>query len=430
METVLLLFGVFLVLVVLNVPIAFAMAIAAAVTVYQAGLPQTVVMQRILFGVDSFPLLAVPLFLLAGELMDQGGISRRIILFANTLVGHVRGGLAHVAVVANMFMSGLSGAGTADAAATGSLLIPAMVKRGYSPAFSAAVCGAAAVLGPIIPPSIAMVVYGAIANVSIGRLFVGGAVPGLLMGLYLMGVNVLVAKRRDYPREPRASVGQVWSATREAFFGLMAPLIIVGGIVGGVFTPTEAAAVAVLYSFLVGALVYRGLKLRSFFPAVKRTFLLTAKIMFIIGAASSFSWLLARSNAPDLLTAAFLSLGGDRVLFLLIVNVLLLFLGALMETVAILLIAVPLLFPLAMQLGIDPVHFGVMMTLNLSMGLVTPPVGMVMYVVAGIAKTDVQSFTRELAPYFIAQLAALVTISLVPALVTWLPDLVFGPALK
>lgn len=427
METVFLLFGVFLVLIVLNVPIAFAMAGSAAVVVWQAGLPDSVVMQRIVFGVDSFPLLAVPLFLLAGELMDLGGLSRQLVLFANTLLGHVRGGMAHVAIVSNMIMSGLSGAGTADAAATGGILIPAMIKKGYSPAFAAAVLGAGAVLGPIIPPSIAMVVYGATANVSVGRLFVGGAVPGLIMAIYMIFVNVVIAKRRDYPKEPQASCGQIAGVTRNAIWGLLAPVIIIGGIMGGVFTPTEAAAVAVAYSFLVGVFIYRTMDPRAFFPAVRRSFLLTAKIMFIIGAASSFSWLLARSNAPQLVSAGFLSIGGDQFLFLVLVNALLLVLGMLMETVAILLIVVPLLFPLSTQLGLDPVFFGVMMTLNLSIGLVTPPVGMVMYVVTGIAKARVEDFTRELMPYFVAQILSLITISAFPVLVTWLPDLVFGP---
>lgn len=428
METVIVLFGVFLFLIVLNVPIALAMATSTAVVVWQAGLPDTVVLQRLVFGVDSFPLLAVPLFLLAGELMDVGGLSRELVMFANTLLGHVRGGLAHVCIVSNMIMSGLSGAGTADAAATGGILIPAMIKKGYSPAFSAAVLGAGAVLGPIIPPSIAMVVYGAIANVSVGRLFVGGAVPGLIMAAYMIVVNVLVSRRRDYPKEPKATWGQLTTSFRRAVWGLLAPVIIIGGIMGGVFTPTEAAAVAVAYSFFIGVFVYRAMDPKAFFPAVRRAFLLTAKIVFIIGAASGFSWLLARSNAPQLVSAAFMSTGGDRFLFLLLVNMLLLVLGMLMETVAILLVVVPLLFPLSVQLGLDPVFFGVMMTVNLSIGLVTPPVGMVMYVVTGIAKAKVQDFTRELIPYLVAQLLSLVFITIFPVLVTWLPDLVFGPA--
>lgn len=426
METALILFGIFLLLTALSVPIAFSMLVAAAVTVQYLGLSQVVVMQRVLFGVDSFPFLAVPLFLLAGELMELTGITRRLVWFANCLVGHVRGGLAHVTIVANMFMSGLSGSGTADAAATGSILIPAMISRGYGASFAAAVSGAGSVLGPIIPPSIIMVVYGAVANVSVGRLFVGGAVPGLVMGLYMMAVNAYVAKQRNYPREPRADLGKVVIAAKDASFGLVAPLIVLGGIIGGVFTPTEAAAVAVLYAFLVGALVYRNMNFRHLFPAVKRTFLLTAKLMFVIGASSSFAWLIARSNVPQTMTEAFLSSGGDRIVFLIAVNLLLLVLGCLMESAAIVLIAAPLLLPLATHLGLDPVHFGVMMTLNLSIGLITPPVGMVMYVVTGIAKASISSFTREVTPYFVAQVLSLITIIVFPALVTWLPNLLFG----
>jgi C4-dicarboxylate transporter DctM subunit len=240
----------------------------------------------------------------------------------------------------------------------------------------------------------------------------------------------MVARRRDYPRDPKASCGEVATVTRKAIWGLLAPVIIIGGIMGGVFTPTEAAAVAVAYSFFIGVFVYRAMDPRAFFPAVRRSFLLTAKIMFIIGAASSFSWLMARSNAPQLVSAGFMSIGGNILLFMLLVNVMLLVLGMLMETVAILLIVVPLLFPLSVSLGIDPVFFGVMMTLNLSIGLVTPPVGMVMYVVTGIAKAKVQDFSRELIPYLVAQILSLITITAFPVLVTWLPDLVFGPGRK
>lgn len=428
METPLILFSVFAILLMFGVPIAFAMAIAAAAVVLYEGLPAVVVMQRIVFGVDSFPLLAVPLFLLAGELMEVGGITQRLIAFANSLVGHLRGGLAHVAVAVNMVMSGVSGSGTADAAASGAVLIPAMQRRGYSPAFAAAVCGASAVLGPIIPPSLAMIIFGAITNVSIGRLFLGGAIPGLVMGVYLVAVNVILARRRNYPREPRATMKQVVASSADAFFALLAPVMVVGGIIGGVFTPTEAAAVATIYAFVLGTLVYHGITLRALKAAVERTVLLTAKVMFIIGAASSFAWLLARYNAPDLVAEAFLAANLGPVAFLIAVNILLLFLGTVMETAAIILIATPMLMPLVLQLGIDPVHFGVMMVLNLSIGLVTPPVGLVMYVVCVIAKVDVQSFTREVAPYFIALVAALATITFLPGVVTWLPNLVFGPS--
>jgi tripartite ATP-independent transporter DctM subunit len=426
METLVTLFGVFLALSLFGVPIAFAMCVGAIVTMLQAGLPMTVLMQRLLFGVDSFPLLAVPLFLLAGELMDLGGITHRIISFADTLLRHVRGGLSHVVVVANMLMSGVSGAGTADAAAVGGILIPAMAKRGYSSSFAAAVVGAAGVLGPIIPPSIAMVVYGAIANVSVGRLFVGGALPGVILGIYMMVVNSILAKKRNYPQDKRATVREIAVSGRAAFFCVIAPFIIIGGIIGGVFTPTEAAAIAVVYSLVVGGLIHHELDWKAFLPAVRRTFLMTANVMFIIAAASSFSWLLARSHAPELVKNMFLRLGGDVYLFLIVSNVLLFILGMLMETTAILLIVVPLLAPLAAQLSLDPVFFGVMMTFNLSIGLVTPPVGMVMFVVCSIAKCDVKDFLRELAPYLVAHVLGLITIIVFPPFVTWLPNLLFG----
>jgi tripartite ATP-independent transporter DctM subunit len=427
METLLILFGTFLLLIVLSVPIAFAMAASAIVALIYGNFPMTVLMQRLLFGVDSFLLLAVPLFLLAGELMNSSGITKRIFRFAESLVGHIPGGLAHVNVLASIIFAGMSGSAVADASGLGVMEIKAMREAGYDDGFSGAVTAASSTIGPIIPPSLAMVIFGAIANVSVGRLFLGGAIPGLLLGLYMILVNILIAKRRNYPRGKKAGIKQVLDSGGKAVFCLLAPVIVVGGIIGGVFTPTEAAAVAVCYSFFVGAVLYREFDWREFLPTVSRTFLLTANIMFIVGAASIFSWLLARAKVPELIIELFVSIGGGRVLFLILCNLLLFLMGMLMETTAILLIAVPLLFPLATQLAIDPIHFGVMVVYNLSVGLITPPVGMVLFVVSGISKCSIKVLTRELLPYLVSMFFSLVLIIIYPPLVTWLPNLVFGP---
>jgi tripartite ATP-independent transporter DctM subunit len=425
MEIVLMLFCFFLILIFCNVPIGFAMTAAAGVVLLYANYSMIVLMQRILFGVDSFLLLAVPLFLFAGEIMNSGGLTKRIFGFAESLVGHIPGGLAHVNVLASVIFAGMSGSATADASGLGVMEIKAMNEAGYDNAFSSAVTAASATIGPIIPPSLAMVIYGSIANVSVGRLFIGGVLPGLLLGIYMIFVNIVISKRRMYPRGKRKTIKQVVSSALNAFFCLLVPLIVMGGIIGGIFTPTEAASVAVCYSLIIG-LLYRELKLKEFMPAVKRTFLLTANIMFIVGAASIFSWLLARVNAPDLILEVFDSIGGGRVLFLVVTNILLFVLGMFMETTAILLIVVPLLCPLAINLGVDLVHFGVMIVLNTSIGLVTPPVGIVLFVVNGISKCNIKDLCRELIPYWVIMVLGLILVICIPATVTWMPDLIFG----
>jgi tripartite ATP-independent transporter DctM subunit len=425
MITALILFGVFLVLIFFNVPIGFSMCAAAIIALLQGNFPMTVLMQRLLFGVDSFLLLAVPLFLFAGELMNSSGITKRIFCFAESLVGHIHGGLAHVNVLASIIFAGMSGSATADASGLGVMEIKAMREAGYDDAFSGAITAASSTIGPIIPPSLAMVIFGAIANVSVGRLFMGGVVPGLLLGLYMMAVNVFISKKRNYPKGKKACFREVAASGWNALFCLLIPVIVVGGIVGGVFTPTEAAAIAVCSSFAIG-MIYRELTWKEFLPTVKRTFLLTANIMFIVGAASIFSWLLARANVPDLIVELFKSVGGGKVLFLVLCNILLFIMGLFMETTAILLIAVPLLYPIATQLGVDLIHFGVMVIFNTSLGLITPPVGMVLFVVSGISRCSIKVLTRELIPYWIVMALCLVLITAIPSLVTWLPNMIFG----
>jgi tripartite ATP-independent transporter DctM subunit len=422
------LFGVMLVLFMANVPIPISIGLAAtAALLTLPNVTLEVIVQRMFFGLDSFVILSVPLFLLLGELMEQSKITERLVAFVNVLVGRFRGGLGHVSVLTEMVLSGVSGSGTADAAATGVVLIPTMSRSGYGAAFSTALVGAAATLGPIIPPSIIMIIYASIANVSIARMFIGGVVPGVLAGVGLMMVTAILARRRNIPAGSAASAREIAAATRRALAVLVMPLIVMGGILGGVFTATESAAVGCLYALLLGMVVYRSIGLRQLAAIVRRAALGTGKVMFILATASAFSWILARGGVPQQLgQLPFFSATASIWVILLALNVLLLVLGCLMESIAILLIITPMILPIATRAGIDPVHLGVVMSFNLSLGLVTPPFGSVMFVVCGISQTSIADFSREVLPFLCILIGVLVLITYVPAAVTWLPDAIMG----
>jgi len=403
--------GALLLLLAAGFPVAFAMAGASAIyIVCQGGIPLVVMAQRVTVGVDSFVLLAIPFFFLAGELMNQGGITKRLVDLAQALVGGIRGGLGHVTVVTNMIMAGMSGSSVADATGTGAVLIPAMERAGYPRIFSAALVGAASTIGPVIPPSIPFVIYGGITGVSVGRLFLGGVVPGVLMGLFMMGAVYVVAQRRGYRAIPV----------------MLFPVIILGGIFTGIVTPTEAAVVAVVYAVLLAVLFYRELTPRKLVQVLTTVAGNTAKITFIIASASLYGWLLAREGAPQRLTSIFLSVSSEPWIIFLMINLMLLVLGCLMETTAILVILTPVLMDLITQVGIDPVHFGVVLTLNLMIGLLTPPVGMTLYVMVSLADVSVADFTKECAIFMIALVVVLGLITYIPGLVTFLPNLLMG----
>ncbi len=423
----LVLVGVLLLLMALDFPVAFAMTGASVVYLLVRGdIPLVVVAQRVAVGVDSFVLLAIPFFFLAGELMNQGGITKRLVDLAQALVGGIRGGLGHVTVVTNMIMAGMSGSAVADATGTGAVLIPAMVEAGYPRVFSAALVGAASTIGPVIPPSIPFVVYGGITGVSVGRLFLGGVVPGVLMGIFMMGAVYVVAKRRGYRAEGwltiREALQSIWNAIPVMLF----PVIILGGIFSGIVTPTEAAVVAVVYAMFLSLLFYRELSPTGLIRLLSTVAGNTARITFIIASAGLYGWLLAREGVPKLFTDFFLSISHQPWAILLMVNILLLILGCLMETTAILVILTPVLMDLITKVGIDPVHFGVVLTLNLMIGLLTPPVGMVLYVMVSLAKVTVTEFTKECAIFMLALTVVLALITYVPSLVTFLPVLFMG----
>jgi tripartite ATP-independent transporter DctM subunit len=415
---------VMLLLFALGTPIAWSMALAASVYLtFGPHVPLQGVVQRMIGGIDSFPLLAIPFFILAGNLMNTGGITDRLVTFSKVLVGHIRGGLAHVVVVANMIMAGMSGSGVADASGTGAVLIPAMKKAGYSTPFAAAIVGAAATIGPIIPPSIPFVIYGSIANASIGRLLLAGAIPGVLMGICLMIFVYFIARRRGYPAGQRSTGAELVRATLRALPPLGMPVIILGGIIGGVMTPTEAAVGGAAYAFVLGFLVYREIKPADLPSIVVETSIATASVLIIIAAAQPLGWVFAYEQAPVGVVAFFQELKLSPWQILLALNITMLVAGCFMESIAMLVIATPVLMPLLASAGIDPVHFGVIFTLNIMIGTITPPVGMIMYVVCSLGKISIMEFSREIWPFFIALVIALCLVTYVPGLAMWLPNL-------
>ena len=419
------LFVIMLVLFVLSVPIAWSMAIAAAVYMaFGPGIPLEGFVQRLIGGIDTFPLLAIPFFILAGNLRNTGGITDRLVRFARALVGHIRGGLAHVVVVTNMIMAGMSGSGVADAAGSGTILIPAMRKAGYGVPFAASIVAAAGTIGPIIPPSIPFVLYGSIASVSIGRLLLGGAIPGILMGICLMVFIYAIARRRNYPSETRASWKEMLSALLYALPPLGMPTIILGGIIGGVMTPTESAAAGAAYAFILGCFIYRELTLAQIPGIITESVIGTASIVIIMSAAQPFSWVLTYELAPQKVLAFVESAQLGQWQLYLLLNVAMLVLGCFMEGLAVMIMAIPVLMPLLEHAGIDLVHFGVVFVLNIMIGAITPPVGTIMYVVLALSHISMAEFAREVWPFVVALVIALLFVTYMPGLALWLPNLV------
>ena len=419
------LFILMLALFAIATPIAWSMGIASAVYMaFGPHVPLQGLVQRMIGGIDTFPLLAIPFFVLAGNLMNTGGITERLVAFSKALVGHIIGGLAHVVVVTNMIMAGMSGSGIADAAGTGAVLIPAMQRAGYGVPFAAAIVGAAGTIGPIIPPSIPFVIYGSLANTSIGRLLLAGAVPGVLMGIMLMIFVYFIAKRRQYPAEGRAARGELLRATLHAIPPMGMPIIILGGIIVGVMTPTEAAAAGAFYAFILGFFIYRELKPRDLPGIIKETVMGTAAVTIIISAAQPMGWILTYEMAPMKVLALFQDANLSKAMLLLIINLILLILGCFMEGLAVMVMAVPVLMPLLQAAGIDPLHFGVIFVLNIMIGTITPPVGTIMYVVCALGRISIAQFSREAWPFMVALTISLFVVTYLPILSTWLPDLV------
>ena len=412
-------------LIAIELPVAFALVVAALAWLqFASPVPMSLVVQRMSSGIDSFPLLAIPLFVLAGNLMNVGGIASRIFEFAVALVGHLRGGLAQVNIFASLIFAGMSGVAQADAAGLGTVEIKAMKKEGFDAAFAAACSAASAIVGPIIPPSVIMVVYGVLAQVSISDLFIAGLIPGFLIGgLLMLTVWFLVATGRVHaPVQPRASAQALGRTFVRAIPPLMAPVILVVGLLSGVATPTELGAITVVYAAALG-FAYGELNLKRLYACIGETFVTSGVLVFIMAAAVPFGWAIAVNNVPAQLSAWLLEITTNKWLILALINVLLLVIGCFMETTAILLIAVPTFLPLVVQLGIDPVHFGLVIILNLLIGATTPPFGVLLFIVQDIAKVSFGAVVRAILPFYVPLAVALLMVTYWPDLSLWLPRL-------
>lgn len=417
----------FAALMALGVPIAVSMAMGSILAIIISEKYTVVaVVHRMIAGVDSYVLLAIPFFILAGQLMNTGGITRKIFKFASALVGHIPGGLGHANVLASVIFSGMSGSAVADAGGLGQIEIQAMTEEGYDAEFSAAVTAASATIGPIIPPSIPMVVYGAMAEVSVGALFLGGFIPGLLLAGTTMILVYIMSVKRKYPKSKKMPKGEVFKSFKEAFLALLTPVIIIGGIWTGVFTPTEAAIAATVYSLLLGVVIYRELSFKDLYKIFLESAVTTSTVIFIITSATAFSWVIAMEGIPQYVTDTLLKITENPYIIILLLNIAFLILGMFMESLSILTITVPFLMPLMAAVGFNPIHLGVMVVLNLMIGLSTPPVGMSLFVCAKVAKIKLEDLYREILPFLVPLIVVLAIITFLPDTVLFIPKLVLG----
>ena len=418
------LFSVFVLGLILGVPVAITLGASSLAYLLIAGIPPVVMPQKIYAGMDVFVLLSIPGFVLAGNLMNRGGITGRIIRFANALVGWIRGGLGLTNIAASMLFGGITGTAVADAASIGGVMIPGMKKAGYPAGFSAAVTAASSTVGPIIPPSVPMIIVGALSGISVGRMFLAGAVPGILMGLAMMVTCYVISVRRDFPRQPWQGAGEVARSFSGAVWALAMTGLIIYGLLSGLATPTETAVVASVYAFFVGAFIYRELPLRAVPGILIDSAISSAGILALVGFANVFGWILVSERIPQAIADAVLSLTDNKYLVILIINLLLLFVGMFMETIAALIILFVPLLSLAEAVGIDPLHFATFAVLNLMIGLTTPPVGVCLFVCAGIARLPLAPVVRAIMPFLLTNILVLLLVSFVPALATWLPSVI------
>jgi C4-dicarboxylate transporter DctM subunit len=415
--------SVFTVSLLIGIPIAFCLGLCSlAVVLYTGDYSIVLIAQKIFNGMDMFSLMAIPLFILSGDLMNLGGVTDRLIKFSNLLVGHIRGGLAHTLVVAEMFLSGITGSAVADASALGTVLIPSMVKEGYDVEFSTAILATAATAGPIIPPSITMVVYGVTMGVSIGGLFLAGMIPGIIMGLAMMAMAYYFARKRNYPRnERRASLRQIIKGSREAIAALVLPVIILGGIMSGVFTATEAAAIAVFFAFIFGFFVFKTLKVKDVPKILINCAITSSVIMFIIGTANIALWFLATQQVPAKVASFFLSISNNPYVLMLIVNILLLITGCFLETGAAIILFAPILAPILINAGFHPLHVGFIFVFNLVIGMITPPLGICLFVGCTIARISIERLSRAIWPFVLILIAVLLIFSYFPSIAMIVP---------
>jgi C4-dicarboxylate transporter DctM subunit len=408
------LFAVFLILLILGAPIVFALGVGTAIALLVGGIPLEILPQKIFSGLNHFPYLAVPLFVLAGMLMETGGISRRIVELSNALVGHIRGGMGMVVIAATIFFSDISGSSAADTAAIGSVMIPSMKKRGYHPSFAAALVTAAGGMGVLIPPCLTMVVFGSLTNTSIGALFLAGFVPGIGMGLILMLLTYIIARKKNFPREKRATIREFLITLKRSFLSLFMGVIILGGIILGIFTATEAAAVAVMYGFFLSVVLYKEIKLPQIPEILWKSAVISGVVMLVVGISYGFGWVMAKEQIPLKLANFMIGIPGGKLMFLFAVNILLLVMGMFFDASLSVIILVPILFPLAVKLGIHPVHFGTFVIMNLGIGFTTPPFGLSLFIASGIAKVPMSSVIRPIIPYILTMIGFLMVVTYVP----------------
>ena len=416
-------FVVLLVLMLSGMPIAYSLGIASAGYMLMSGTSLAMMAQRMVNGANSFTMLAIPFFFMAGELMNISGVTDKIINMAKALVGHFKGGLAQVNIVASVFFAGVSGSATADTAALGSTLIPKMVEEGYDLDFSAAITVASSCVGPIIPPSITLVLYGILAGEDVGKLLIAGIVPGVIIALFQMVYTHFYAVKMDYPSYPKATPREMGKAVTSGFSALMMPIIIIGGTLSGVFTPTESAAVAVLYGIIIGFFIYRNLKVPQFYESLKRVGVQSMNNMFILAAAACFSWVLTITKAADVLVNLMLGISTNQYVVMLMILALLMFIGFFMQASQALVVLTPMLLPVIKAVGIDPIHFGIVMVVALTFGGCTPPVGSMLFVVNSITKMGFARLTKAMVPLYIPLLGALLVIAFVPQFSLFLPGL-------
>lgn len=422
--------GLLLILFILGFPVAISIGLTCAVVLWVENgfstIPLTLFPLKMMHGVNNFPILAIPFFILAANVMNRGSVAPRIFDFANSLVGHLRGGLGHVNVLASMIFAGMSGTAVADAAGLGALEIKAMQDQGYPLRYSVGITGASSVIGPIIPPSVAMVIYGWLGDVSVGALFIGGIVPGILLGAALMLTTLIYSYYTPMPIQPRAPFGEILQLSKRALLSIMTPLIIVGGIWTGIFTPTESGAVASLYAIILGLVIYRDLSWKDLLEVCRNTIEFTAIVLFIISIAVLYGWLLVRLQIPLMLAEQVVEMSTNTTMLLFMLSLFFLVVGCFMSVIESVLIFTPIMVPLIKVLGIDPLFFGVLMVICLSVGVITPPFGNVIYVLVGITRSTFEEVVLALAPFLIPIFSVVVILILFPGLTTFLPRLTGG----
>lgn len=410
---------------ILKFPIAFAFGIASAIFLTQTPFGAEVIFRRVFNSLNSYPLIAVPLFILVGRILTTGGVARRLFRFALSLVGFLRGGLGHVNVLISILFAGMSGSATADAAGIGALEIPAMLEEGYDLDFSCAITAASATIGPIIPPSILMVVFGWLADVSIGKLFLGGMIPGILMGIFMMIYTHFVALKRNYPRSEKIEIREIWLSFKDSFFALLVPIIIMGGILLGVFTATEASIVAAIYSLFISLFIYRDLKLRDLPQIFLDAAIESGAVLLIIAFSSAFAWQISMLKIPELIQEYVFSFSFSPFWLLLVLNIILLIIGMFINGTAALIMITPMVVAFGKAAGIDPIQLGVLLILNLQIGSLTPPVGTILFVVSTVGKIDMLTLIRSLIPFWIILILILLIITYFPRVSLFLPTILF-----